>query len=44
MEVELTCDSAHRSFHEVARIPGHMCSEAVANQVDIPERKIVLLL
>ena len=40
----LTRDSAHRAFHEVARVPGHVSSEAVANQVNIPKRKVLLAL
>lgn len=40
----LTCDSAHCAFHEVARVPGHVSSEAVADQVNIPERKVLLPL
>lgn len=40
----LTRDSAHRAFHEVARVPGHVSSEAVANQVNILKRKVLLAL
>lgn len=43
-EAEPTCDSAHRAFHEVASIPSHVSAEAIANQVDIAKRKIILLL
>lgn len=43
-EAEPTCDPAHRAFHEVASVPSHVSSEAVADQVNIPERKIILLL
>lgn len=43
-EADPTCDSAHRALHEVASVPSHVSSEAVADQVDIPKRKIVLFL
>lgn len=43
-EAELTRDSAHRAFHEVASVPSHVSSKAVADQVNIPKRKILLLL
>lgn len=43
-EAELTRDSAHRAFHEVASIPSHVSSKAVADQVNIPKRKTILLL
>lgn len=43
-EAALTRDPAHRACHEVASIPGHMSSEAVADQMNIPKRKAVLLL
>lgn len=43
-EAELTRDSAHRALHEVASVPSHMGSKAVADQVNISERKIILLL
>lgn len=43
-EAELTRDPAHRACHEVASVPGHVSSEAVADQMNIPKRKAVLLL
>lgn len=41
---ELTRDPAHCACHEVASVPSHMSAEAVANQMNIPKRKAVLLL
>lgn len=37
----LTRDSAHHAFHEVASVPSHVSAQAVADQVHIPERKIL---
>lgn len=44
MEADLTCYSAHCSFHKVAHISSHMCSKAIANQVNVPKRKLFFLL
>lgn len=44
MKANLTSDSAHCSFHKVARESSHVCSKAVANQVNIPKRKLFLFL
>lgn len=43
-EADPTCDSAHRAFHEVASIPCDVSSQAIADQVNIPKRKLILLL
>lgn len=43
-EAELTRNSAHCAFYKVAGVPSRMSSKAVANQVNILERKVILLL